>query len=215
LTRKGQRHGLRSLLETGRAKQNPNSHDGVCLFSRARRSSSAPAVGFRIAASKWRLLDRLPPTLSAMCLRVLILSDKLLPESIRTRGCSVGPVRLAPAWKALSPTLTHGAEFTIGGCGCALIPSIAHRRPAGRGAESSPCLLLGEVLGRTLVDGRRLQLLVAWAGRESDAPIALGDITVDAVAEGRLPLSDCVLGPPLTVRVVGAARKAREPVAGR
>jgi hypothetical protein len=57
--------------------------------------------------------------------------------------------------------------------------------------------------------------LVAWAGRESDAPIALGDITVDAVAEGRLPLSDCVSGPPLTVRVVGAARTSREPLACR
>ncbi len=175
----------------------------------------APRVGFRIAASKWTLVDRLRPTLSAMCLRIFILSDKPLPESVRMRGCSVDPVRPASAWRAFSSTSTHAAEFTIGGCGCALIPSVAHRRPAGRGTESSPCRLLGEVLGRALADGRRLQLLVAWAERESDAPTALGDITVDAVAEGRLPLSDCVSGPPLTVRIVGAAVTAREPVAGR
>jgi hypothetical protein len=60
------------------------------------------------------------------------------------------------------------------------------------------------VLGRGLADGRRLQLLVAWAGRESEAPTAHGDITVDAIARGRLPSSDCVSGPPLTVRVVAA-----------
>ena len=150
-----------------------------------------------------------------MCLRLFILSDKPLPDSVRMRGCSVDPVRPAPAWRAFSSTSTHAAEFTIGGCGCALIPSVAHRRPAGHGTESSPCRLLGEVLGRALADGRRLQLLAAWAERESDAPTALGDITVDWIAEGRLPLSDCVSGPPLTARVVGAARTSREPLAGR
>jgi hypothetical protein len=162
-------------------------------------------VGLQIAASMWTLLDRLLPTLSALCLRIFILSDKPLPESVRVRGCSVDSVRPAPAWGAFSSPSPHAAEFTIGGCGCALIPSIAHRHAAGRGSDSSPSRLLGEVLGRALANGRRLQLLVAWAERESDAPTALGDITVDAVAEGRLPLSDCVSGPPLTVRVVGAA----------
>ena len=154
---------------------------------------------------KPRLPDRLLRILSAMCLRIFILSDKPLPESVRVRGCSVDSVRPASAWGAFSSTSPHAAEFTIGGCGCALIPSIAHRRAAGRGSESSPSRLLGEVLGRALADGRRVQLLVAWAERASNAPTALGDITVDAVAEGRLPLSDCVSGPSLTVRVVGAA----------
>jgi len=160
-------------------------------------------------------LDRWPPTLNPMCLRVFILSDKQLPASVRTRGCSVDSVQLASEWKAFSSSLSHAAEFTIGGCGCALIPSAAHRRSAGRGAESSPCRLLGEVLDRAGADGCRVQLLVAWAGRELDAPTALGDMTVDAVAEGRLPLSDCVSGPPLTVRVVGATRASKEPLAGR
>jgi len=149
-----------------------------------------------------------------MCLRVFILSDGRLPASVRTRGCSVDPVRPAPAWRAFSSGLTHAAEFTIGGCGCALVPSFGHRRAAGHGSEPSPCRLLGEVLGRALADGRRLQLFVAWADRESDAPTELGEMPVDAVAAGRLPLSVCVSGPPLAVRVVGAARSTREPAAG-
>ena len=152
---------------------------------------------------KWPLLGRSPPTLGAVCLRVFILSDEPLPPSVRMRGCSVDPIQPAPAWRALSPTSTHAAEFTIGGCGCALLPDVAHRRAGGNWPEIVPCRLLGEVLGRALADGRHLQLLVAWAERESDAPTALGDITVDVVSEGRLPLSDCVSGPPLTVRVVG------------
>jgi hypothetical protein len=156
-----------------------------------------------------RCADRSPPTLKAMCLRVFILSDKPLPASVRTRGCSVDSVQLAPEWKAFSSSLAHAAEFTVGGCACALIPSAAHRRAAGHGPSTPPCQLLGAVLDRALVDRRRLRLLIAWAGRESDAPTAIGDITVGDIAEGRLPLSECVSGAPLTGRVVAPTQVAR------
>jgi hypothetical protein len=69
--------------------------------------------------------------------------DALVDRPRRNASVVVGT-----AWRALSPTSTHAAEFTIG-------------------------------------------------------------------ARGRLPSSDCVSGPPLTVRVAGAARMAKEPVAGR
>ena len=154
-------------------------------------------------------LDRWPPTLHPMCLRVFILSDKHLPASVRTRGCSVDSVQLASEWKAFSSSFFHAAEFTIGGCGCALIPSAAHGRASGHGPSTSPCQLLGAVLDRALVDRCRLRLLIAWAGRELDAPTAIGDITVGDIAEDRLPLSGCVSGAPLRCRVVAPTQVTR------
>lgn len=144
-----------------------------------------------------------------MCVRVYILSDTPLPERMGVRGCNVSPIGRVPVSKAVFPMHTCVAEFTIGGCGCALVPVAAHRENGGSGPNSSPHHLLGEVLKRCLSEGHRVELLVSWAGRETDAATQRPEVTVDVVAEGRLPLSECVDGPPLRVGVVAGGRTVK------
>jgi hypothetical protein len=142
--------------------------------------------------------------MSCMCVRVYIQSDSPLIDRIGVRGCSLTQVEPLPSWKSARPAFPFAAEFAIGGCGCALIAEVAHGHRAGSGSPS-PHKLLAEVLARLLSDGRRVQLLAAWAGRESEAAPQRAAITVSTVAEGRLPLTECIDGPPLRVAVISGA----------
>lgn len=137
-----------------------------------------------------------------MCLRIYILSDKPLPERLGVRGCAVAPTTPFAAWLAAYPAFRFAAEFLVGGCGCALIPTLAHGGRAGLRAAPSPHQLLGEVLSRLMADRRSVQLLTVWAGGEPIAPKHGPDVAVDAILEGRLPLAECIDGPPLRFKVV-------------